>query len=294
MEGAAKVMEEALSCAARISDKYDKNLAFIRISLELAKQCRIEESISLAMGISDENLKFDALIGISSELAILGKIEAAAKAMGKVLYCAASIRSKYFGTNPFVRISLELANQGNWKKVEENTLNISNSRVRHICWKDIAKFQIKKYGWQKSLELIKHFQNEEAQLFYLKGWAEEVNLMYVNGICIQTALPILVDDSASIEELLRKYAINKVTFDNPSQQLIHRLNHTLNIQWIIDITLQFSKDSNEVYRNSSNLQDWVHAIADEDDRDQVLLWAKQVAKGKITEADFGEKIKAFI
>jgi hypothetical protein len=26
-------------------------------------------------------------------------------------------------------------------------------------------------------------------------------------------------------------------------------------------------------------------------RDQITLWAKQVAKGKITEEDFGERIK---
>jgi hypothetical protein len=46
-------------------------------------------------------------------------------------------------------------------------------------------------------------------------------------------------------------------------------------------------------RMSTNLDVWLHEINDEDDRDQIELWAKQVAKGKITEADFGKKIIDF-
>jgi hypothetical protein len=34
-----------------------------------------------------------------------------------------------------------------------------------------------------------------------------------------------------------------------------------------------------------------HEISDEDDREQIELWAKQVAKGKITEEEFGERAK---
>jgi len=32
-------------------------------------------------------------------------------------------------------------------------------------------------------------------------------------------------------------------------------------------------------------------VADEDDRDQIELWAKQVVKGKITEEEFGDRVK---
>lgn len=40
-----------------------------------------------------------------------------------------------------------------------------------------------------------------------------------------------------------------------------------------------------------SLDTWLHEIADEDDREQIELWAKQVAKGKITEEEFGERVK---
>jgi hypothetical protein len=126
----------------------------------------------------------------------------------------------------------------------------------------------------------------------LKGWTEEIKLIDMTEVCIRESLPVLVEDSASIEELLQKYAIAQVAMGSPSNQLVQRLNKTLNIQWTIDIRSKFPKE--ESNRNLENVEDWIHAIEDEDDRDQVLLWAKQVAKGKITEADFGEKIKAFI
>ncbi len=47
------------------------------------------------------------------------------------------------------------------------------------------------------------------------------------------------------------------------------------------------------YRLSTNLESWLYEIADEDDREQIELWAKQVAKGKITEEDFVERVRKF-
>lgn len=44
-------------------------------------------------------------------------------------------------------------------------------------------------------------------------------------------------------------------------------------------------------RLSTNLELWLHEVSDEDDREQIELWAKQVAKGKITEEEFNLKIK---
>ena len=39
------------------------------------------------------------------------------------------------------------------------------------------------------------------------------------------------------------------------------------------------------------LNDWLEDIEDEDDRDQVELWARKVKKGKMTEQEFEEKVK---
>jgi hypothetical protein len=75
----------------------------------------------------------------------------------------------------------------------------------------------------------------------------------------------------------------------PSRELTDRLNRTLNIQWALDIAAQFPKEESSA-RLSTNLDTWLHKIEDEDDREQIELWAKQVAKGKITEEEFGERV----
>ena len=61
------------------------------------------------------------------------------------------------------------------------------------------------------------------------------------------------------------------------------------IQWALDIIPKFPKEEN-VVRMSTNLEEWIEKVADEDDREQIGLWAKQVMKGKITEEEFGEKV----
>jgi hypothetical protein len=69
------------------------------------------------------------------------------------------------------------------------------------------------------------------------------------------------------------------------------INRTLNIQWAIDIAALFPKPV-PVSRLSTNLEHWLHEVEDEDDRDQIELWARQVAKGKITEAEFLQQVTA--
>jgi hypothetical protein len=100
-------------------------------------------------------------------------------------------------------------------------------------------------------------------------------------------------DTICIEQALQLYFLNDFIFNTPSIEMINRFNKTLNIQWALDIISKFSKDESLV-RSSSNLTDWIKQIQDEDDRDQISLWAKKVAKGKISESEFEEKIKDII
>jgi hypothetical protein len=110
---------------------------------------------------------------------------------------------------------------------------------------------------------------------------------------MQEALIQLVHDSESIESLLQSYALNEVFFVAADQKKLIRLNRTLNIQWALNIAAQFPKAETKS-RLSTNLESWLHEIADEDDREQIELWAKQVAKGKITEEEFGERVRGLM
>jgi hypothetical protein len=44
-------------------------------------------------------------------------------------------------------------------------------------------------------------------------------------------------------------------------------------------------------RLSTNLDAWLNEIADEDDREEIVLLAQKVAKGKMTKEEFGERVK---
>ena len=100
----------------------------------------------------------------------------------------------------------------------------------------------------------------------------------------------MAHDSDSIENLLQKHAVHEVFFGKAGREKINRLNRTLNIQWALDIAAQFPKEeSNE--RLSTNLDTWLHEIADEDDRDDIKSWAEKVNDGKMSEDKFSEKVK---
>ena len=145
-------------------------------------------------------------------------------------------------------------------------------------------------GWVKALQQANQFKNDEAQLFYLKGWAEALSQQEVDTVCVQAALSQLVYDSESIETLLQKHACNELFFAKTHKEKINRQNKILNIQWMIDIKSQFPKQDSGA-RLTTNLDTWLHEIADEDDRDDIESWAEKVKDGKMLEEKFSEKVK---
>jgi hypothetical protein len=187
-------------------------------------------------------------------------------------------------------LSIEKAKLSKINEVESVALEISSTAVRHYNWKEIAKVTLEKHDAHTALNFYSEFKNEEAQTFYLKGWAEHVGIQSISNEVFCEALPLLAQDSEALEQFLQTYAIQVLFFENPAQAKIQMLNQTLNLQWALDIQSQFPSSQNTL-RLSTNLDTWLPEIEDEDDQDQITLWAKQVGKGKITEEEFQAKIK---
>jgi hypothetical protein len=283
-------LDEALAIARGIRSEWIKSSALNSVALALNQQGHLEESASVmqesrafAQGIKDDYYKSGVLKEIAVSLSKLGQVQ-------ESLVIARGLSVENDKESVLREIAIVLIEQGNYSKVEAVILEITQIAQRQDAWKDIAKTRVKTGGWQNALEQVEIFKTEEAKLFYLKGWAENVKLTDVNDICIQQALPIIGSDNSSTENLLQKYAVNLVVMGKPSRELTDRLNRTLNIQWALDIAAQFPIAETKS-RLSTNLESWLHEIADEDDREQIELWAKQVAKGKITEEEFEIKIK---
>jgi len=250
----------------------------------------MQQALACATGISDDYLKSSALKDISAELAKQGKLEEAASAMQQALACATGISDDYLKSSALKDISAELAKQGAWQLAESTGLEISRMADRQNCWKTIAENTYKEIGWQKALQQESQFQNDEARLFFLKGWAKAIELNDEVLECLVEAFPLITKDTESIENLLQKFALRELFIGAGKEELIKRLNRTLNIQWAVDIKTQFPQ-TEEQQRHSTNIDAWLHEIADEDDRERAELWAMKVAKGTMTEQEFSEKLK---
>ncbi len=242
-----------------------------------------------ARGISSPSRKSSALRDISAELAKQGHVEEAASSMQEALACARGISSDRYKSRALRDISAELAKQGHVEEAEAIGLEIPRMAERHECWRNHAVASLSKNTWRLALSGVQEYKIDEARLFFLKGWSENVAVKDVSAECVAAALPFIANDSESIETLLQKYALQETLLGRAKSAMQQRLNRSLNIQWAIDIAAHFSKEETNA-RLSTNLDSWLQQIADEDDREQIALWAKQVAKGKISEEEFAERI----
>jgi hypothetical protein len=225
--------------------------ALAQISVELSKLGLVEESLSIARGISGEFRKSSAL----------------------------------------KEISVELSKHGDWVLAEKIGLEIPSISIRQECWKEIADMKVQISSWENALGSITLLDSQEAQRYYLKGWVNSISFLEVNADCVMRALPLLSNHSDSIKTLLGKYAIREIGLGNPSKVVTSRLNSTFGLNWLSDVTAHFQHSQASSSRSSNNLREWLHEIHDEDDRDQIELWAKQVAKGKISEEEFEKRLK---
>jgi hypothetical protein len=145
-------------------------------------------------------------------------------------------------------------------------------------------------GWQNALLHVNKLQKEEARFYYLKGLVNNITIIESNSECLETVLPYLTNDTESIEKLMQNYALRELFFGDSGQNKILRLNQSLNIKWAMDIKKEFPGVVlfSRVY---ANIKEWLHDIYDEDIKDQIELWARQVSKGKISEDQFNANIK---
>jgi Flp pilus assembly protein TadD len=283
-------LKQALFIINDIEDGIEKYEIQVKIVTELSKRGQMEKALAIAHDIDDEIEKNKALMNISTVLYKQGEIEKSEDLMKEAIDSVNDINDEYFRCRVLSDIATAFFEQSNWSAAEEIGAQIPLMQQRYDCWRQGASVLVDSVGWEKSLKSIALLRSSEAKLHYAKGWTENLNLSAVNDMCLNDSLPILFEDSNSIEIVLRKYAIRAVTKEKIPNNILDRLNRTLKIDWFFSIIDRLPKEENKVMRSSSNLNNWLHEILDEDDRDQIELWAKQVAKGKISEDEFKEKL----
>ena len=170
------------------------------ISIELSNQGKIEQSLVIARGIHDEKNRSNAL----------------------------------------QRISYQLVNQGNIDKAESIIFEIPIKDKIDFYWKTIVFAIYQKNGWLKVLQSFNLLKFDESRLNYIKGWVEGVEIIDVKDSIIKESLPVIYKFPESMENLLRKYALNQLFFSQKSNKHTEHLGRTINLQWAIDIKNKLS------------------------------------------------------
>jgi hypothetical protein len=132
-------------------------------------------------------------------------------------------------------IAIEFVRNGSFQNAESFSQEITQKEDFHNLWDNISKIFLEKEPPLEALKLAKNFKSEEAQIHYLKGWAEHLTVHQANFETVKLGMHYLRDDVQSMENLLQAYALNRLFFADASDAEIAQLNRTLNIQWAIDI-----------------------------------------------------------
>jgi hypothetical protein len=325
------MFDEALLCVSEINDVYSKCVALNLISTEMAiigkfeeSDTILKESLDLAYGIKDYKELSHVLKNIFIGLAEIKDVESVFFLIEEAIVCASrihdnTVRRKVLNelyielalkglieevieysremdtlsdSSMFLKsLSLTLASRGKLPFAEKIGLEISEIGLRQSCWKEMAKSIKIKNGWESALTNMKELQNDESIIFYLQGLIENLSVNETDINCFKTVIPLIVKDPKNIQTLLQCLALHELMYGKPTKEMIQRFNKTLNIQWAIDIADKFPKEIEEG-RFSNNLESWIQEIADEDDRDQIELWARQVLKGKLSEEEFKNNLES--
>ena len=321
---AKEMIQKANYLAKSITFQYEKNEAFFEILLSLNDQDDIKQAIDCIEFMSDD-YKIKAYASISTNYYLKEKIENAREFMQKTINLGLSISNDHkksialkvislnfayqgeilnalayaeknnidrFKNEAFSSIALILASNGNYQFSFEISKKIFRGITKLEFWMKLAENDIKLNDWRFCKRQLKILPNDEAKTFYKKGIVEALLISEATEEIVFEILNHIKEDAFSIEILICKHALYSILFTNPEKDQFNKFNNSLNLQWALDIKAKFNKE--DIIKSSDNLDEWINDISDEDDKEQVLLWAKQVSKGKISEQDFLNHIKSIV
>jgi len=330
LKEANKILEEAIQTAEDIKRDFEKPRVLKQISVELARLGRPEKAINTVETIEDDNsYKIKAQIEISSELAKQGKLIEAEKMLEQVIEITEQIEDSYQKSEALKEISSELAKQGKAREAEElieesikTAKKIEDSYEKSEALKEISSELLRKNKINESLELFnlklsaKEYEElltDLCKIIKIEDFESVFKFLDTavdNRVIKISAYNILLErqvkenissyhskipnfimrifgDMDNIGIALGWYALYlkflKKNINTDDKKLLKKLNEVVEISNWLDW-------EEEVEYHYSNLSEWIDKIEDEDDRYDIEGWARRVAKSKMTEQEFEEKM----
>ena len=145
---------------------------------------------------------------------------------------------------------------------------------------------------KKGLELMASISKEEDALYFNYGICRNLEAKDSSAENILDLLVLAAEDQYALMYLLHYHAAYSVFCSDTPKDKIDKLNQTLNINWMLELTKNLDKESKT--KTSMNVGDWINEIEDEDDREEILLNARKVSKGKITEENFSMLLREIL
>ncbi len=237
-----EVNQKCLDFANNINSEYWKSISLKSICTQLLKQEKIDLALEITFTLANDVNKITSLAKISTILFKKFQKDKSNELISLTLEITNSLKNDSDKNIAFNDLAKELAIQSKWTKVEEVVNKISLKEQRQSCWRIISQSILEENDAQSSLFISFHLKKYESKNNYLIGWLENIEINQFNSDLLKQAICKFPEDIYSLENLLQKYTINQLFNENLFNEKLDRLNHTLNIQWAIDIANKFNKN----------------------------------------------------
>ena len=289
IERAKKVFDRALETADSIEADHLRSMIFGEIVEALTHVGEHERALGIIESIDDVSDQVDALGEIAKALADAEKREQAESVFERALEKAASINDVEEKDRALGAIAESLAQAGEYIRALEIAARIDDGYDKADALRRIAKILTKTHDFAVFNTYLQSFSaSNEVWESLLPEWQE-----------------LLVTHSTNPFELLRQsfiyHPFNTKVATSGIYSFLIGLLRTENMDLFYEIIrhcpqleLDFllpQEESAHIKYSYSDYESWIDTVEDEDDREQIELWARRVEKGKLSEEEFEQEVR---
>lgn len=299
-----RLMKEALALSTRVEDQGQRAILLASLAEEWHVQGAPEKASSCLIEALQYASDASAKDSVKAYEAILKQAgpgvdePVSAQAMQALISLATTTDPEFLDpSGQVVDVVHALVRQGRWAQAEVLG-NALRGWSKHVCFQGNPDFTLehngmaaevrKREGEMKALHAQVNLRSEEARGLYLRGWGDGLWAGAADRDITCAAMPLLFEDADALARLMECHALHQVFAGSATPEQRGRWTDLYQVQWALDLVEQARHSC--VTRLANNLEAWLHTVADEDDRAQIELWARQVAKGKLSEEEFAARV----
>jgi hypothetical protein len=218
----------------KLNENYSYRV-FNKIVLELIKLNKFEVALQLARNVANIFDKIRIFLDISEALIKNDKLSYSRAILREAQGQFSGVRDSDKRCMILSIFSVQLAKHKELDLSEKFSLEVPQTFERNYCWKQIGSTLFEEHGFFKSIQLAYKYKSFESRKCIKQNITKKLG---INNITREICLSVLKDIEnpiSSMEHVLQIYALNQLFFEELGQKKVQRYNHSLNLQWAIDI-----------------------------------------------------------